>query len=343
MDLTRNTVEFSLDVPETAKPRVLLINTTGQKLVLEQTLALTHNGLPHISMEDLCRGDSECGYSHWVAVAELIALRYFEFDGFVVLDSPNNLVHTGTALSFMLMNLGRPIVFTGSIISATEVHTDLKRNLTLSLLLAASGKFNEVVIVFAEKMFRANRTTKISSISLQPFASPHFPFLAYMRGNKATIEAQRLLPAPKGRLQVQRHMDNTVGVVMMVPQFNGGILLDMVRDTKARAIILCGFGSGNFPIEGHGVYIAAKEARERDIVVVVCTQVRFGAVEIDSYEAGRQLIDAGVVSAGDMTVETTMIKLKYLLGLEKTADEIRSLIGESIRGEVTRRSRLSKL
>ena len=341
---TRNTVEFSLDVPETAKPKVLIINTTGTKIELEGTLALSHSsGLPIIAMEDLNRATTEAGSAHWVSVAELVALRYFEFEGFVVLDTPSNLVQTGTALSFMLMNLGRPVVFTGSIISASEVHTDLKRNLTLSILLAASGKFNEVVIVFAEKMFRANRTTKVSSVSLQPFASPHFPFLAFMRGNKATIEARRLLTSPKGRLQVQRHMDSAVLVVMMVPHFNGGLLLDMVQDTKAKAIILCGFGSGNFPLEGQGVFLAAKEARERGIVVVVCTQVRFGAVEIDSYEAGRQLLDAGVVSAQDMTVETTLIKMKHLLGLGKTADELRQLIGENLRGEVTRRSHHSKL
>lgn len=328
------------------KPKILIINTKfSNELRLDDADDANHHGLPDFTIINASSTrimnamDAEGGC--WDVLSQLIYNNYYDFTGFVVVHKTESIVHTATAMSFMLQNLGKPVIFTGCLISPSLVHSDFKRNLILSMYLASSGNVSEVTILFAEQMLRANRTTKISSVGMQPFDSPHIPPLASMIGKSIKLEKHRLRPAPKGRLVLCRNMSALVEVIILVPSIDRDVLLSLVANTAAKAIVLCGFGSGNFPIECGAVHAAATLARERGKTVVICTQVRYGAVNISSYEAGRQLIETGVMEAKDMTLECTVIKLKYLLGKNLPQATLRKLITADLRGEVTEESEAS--
>eukprot|EP00744_Colponema_vietnamica_P018985 GILI01026834.1.p1 GENE.GILI01026834.1~~GILI01026834.1.p1 ORF type:complete len:349 (-),score=18.32 GILI01026834.1:25-1050(-) len=322
------------------KPKILIINTKfSNDLKLDDADDAKHHALPDFTIINAPSAnlthamDAENGC--WDVLSQLIFNNYYNFTGFVVVHKTESVVHTATAMSFMLQNLGKPVIFTGCIISPAHVHSDFKRNLILSMYLASLGNLSEVTILFAEQMLRANRTTKISSNGLQPFVSPHMPPLASMIGKHIRLEKHRLRPAPKGRIVLCRHMSALVEVIILVPSIDKDVLLSLVENTNAQAIVLCGFGSGNFPIECGAVHAAAMLARQKNKTVVICTQVRYGAVNISSYEAGRQLIETGVVEARDMTIECTVMKLKYLLGKKLPLATLRKLIVADLRGEIT--------
>lgn len=323
-----------------SKPKILIINTKfSNDLRLADADDANHHGLPDFSIINAPSSkiepamDAEGGC--WDVLSRLIYSNYYNYTGFVIVSKTESIVHTATAMSFMLQNLGKPVIFTGCLIAPSLVHSDFKRNLILSMYLASSGNVSEVTILFAEQMLRANRTTKVSSVGMQPFDSPHIPPLASMIGKSIKLERHRLRPAPKGRLVLWRDMAAKVEVIILVPSIDRDVLLSLVANTAARGIVLCGFGSGNFPIECGAVHAAATLARQKGKIVVICTQVRFGAVNISSYEAGRQLIETGVIEARDMTVECTVVKLKYLLGKGLPLATTRKLITADLRGEIT--------
>ena len=319
-------------------PSVLIINEksvtyNSEKFSFEDLPAV---GLPKFEVLESAQFQSaDHGPEDWKRIALLIEERYHRHCGFVVYCGTDTLVYTASALSFMLQNLGKPVIFTGSLIAGNKSHSDLHRNLILSILFAASTVICEVCIVFAEKMFRANRCIKMSSFVLQPFESPHVPPLASMRANVVQLEEQDLLGAPSGRLSVYTDMYTKILTVKLTPGVSSEAMLRLVNGTKAKAIVVCAFGSGNVPIRGNVLVDFAHKARERNIVVAVCTQNRVGKVDIRAYEAGRQLESTGVVGTGDMTLETTIVKLKYLLGRGYAPDKIRELLVKPLVGEIS--------
>jgi L-asparaginase len=279
----------------------------------------------------------------WAELASLIEDQYDNYCGFVVQHGKDSMVYTATALSFMLENIGKPVIFTGSVIPGTFVQSDLQRNLVLSLQFAQNEALCDVCIVFGEKLFRANRTFKKSSMDLQPFASPNMPPLATLRGSRAVMEHRLLLKAPRGRLRVHLDMSALVLTIKVVPGMSVGTAVDVVASTKARAIVICGFGSGNVPVR-RGLFLTmVATAVRRGVCVVVCTQNRFGAVDLGDYDTARQLKAVGAIGSGDLTIEATIVKLKYLFGRGYNTDEVRSLLLTSLRGETSHGSQLSKI
>lgn len=336
-----------------AKSRILIINSGGRggrridenghmvKGFFQTTVAdmddLRKDGMPAFDIVDCKRlmHSADIGCREWQELAEIIESNYYKYNGFVVVHGTDTMVLSATALSFMLMNLGKPVIFTGSLIPAGMVHTDLKRNLILALIFAAGETLSEVGIVFADRLFRANRTVKVSSVLLQPYASPNFPPLAVMKGKKVQLDPTKLRPAPRGRLVVQREMCAKILTVKLVPGIRAETLLALVERSTAKAVVICAYGTGNCPIRSGAVREAAKLARQRGMIVAICSQVRYGNVELASYEAGRQLIETGVVGVEDMTIEATIIKLKYLLGLGLDRERVAELLVRDIRGEIT--------
>lgn len=342
-----------LEDVHSTKSRVLIINTGGRggrriddggnvvKGFFQTTVAslddLRKVGIPAFDIVD-CKSlhhSADIGSNEWRELADLVEAEYHRYNGFVVVHGTDTMVLTATALSFMLLNLGKPVIFTGSLIPADMVHTDLKRNLILALVFAAAETLSEVGIVFAERLFRANRTVKVSSVLLQPYASPNFPPLAVMKGKKVQLDPTKLRPAPRGRLVVQREMSAKILTVKLVPGITAETLLTLVNQCTAKAIVICAYGTGNCPIRSGAVREAAKLARRRGMIVAICSQVRYGNVDLASYEAGRQLIETGVVGVEDMTIEATIVKLKYLLGLGLDRERIGELLVRDLRGEIT--------
>uniref|UniRef100_A0A0A9Z605 asparaginase n=1 Tax=Lygus hesperus TaxID=30085 RepID=A0A0A9Z605_LYGHE len=208
---------------------------------------------------------------------------------------------TASAISFMLQNLGKPVIFTGSVIPGNRIYTDLKRNIILALTMAAYGQLCEVAILFNDRLFRANRTTRTNRSKLQPFASPHYPPLGSMIGNSLQLHNAFLRPQPHGALNVMPHMSAIILTLYLGPSLPPNVLHSALQHTSARAVILCCYGSGNGPSRDGYMTRALAIAQSRDLVVVICTQNNFGTVTLNEYATGQQLLKAGALSALDMT------------------------------------------
>ncbi|EPY36165.1 L-asparaginase [Angomonas deanei] len=273
------------------------------------------------------------GVEEWIVLAELIEKHYFDYDGFVVQNGSDGMVFTATALSFMLENLGKPVIFTGSLIPATRIYTDMKRNTILSLMLAACRQLSEVCILFDDKLYRANRTIKVSRASLRPYDSPHFPPLARMSGS-LKLWGPLLRPQPHGRLQVMRHMHTKILCLQIGPYVPIEVLVSCIQHSTARALIVACYGSGNAPSRDGFMKQIMDKAAEKKMLVVVTSQNQYGKVNLSTYELGRKMLQAGAISAAEMTPQTTYVKLKYLFGLGLSNAEVRAAMESDLRGEL---------
>lgn len=272
----------------------------------------------------------------WVKLARLIQQNYHRYCGFVVQSGSDNMVATASALSFMLENLGKPVVFTGSLIPVNKIYTDMKRNIILALFFASCGQLCEVCIQFDEKLLRANRAIKVARCDLMPYDSPNFPALAAMHGGSMALYKPLLRPHPLGKLRVMPSMSTKVLVINLGPgAVDPCTILTAIDHTKARGIVLLCYGSGNGPTRHDYMKRVIQRALDKDAVVAICTQNRYGSVNLAEYEAGRQLMEAGAISAGDMTHEATINKLKYLFGLGLSSKDVRRYFSLDLRGELT--------
>lgn len=285
-------------------------------------------------LEDL-KLSSDQTVEDWVYLARFIQQNYHKYRGFVVQNGTDNMVATATALSFMLENLGKPVVFTGSLIPGNHIYTDMKRNIILSLSFASCSQLCEVCILFDEKLHRANRSIKVTRSNLLPYDTPHFPPLATMQGGAMSIHRPLLRAHPHGKLCVMPDMSTQILVLQLGPGMMHEAVMQAVEFTTARGIVLYCFGSGNGPTRRDYMRSLLRRAQERDIVVVICTQNRYGSVNLSEYEAGRQLMEEGAISAGDMTHEATVAKLKYLFGLKLKSKEVRQYLLCDLRGEIS--------
>ncbi|ESL08244.1 asparaginase [Trypanosoma rangeli SC58] len=291
---------------------------------------------PHKVMElDVLKHSADQTHDDWVRLAVVIRDNYHKYRGFVIHNGTDTMVAVATALSFMLENLGKPVIFTGSCIPADRLYTDLKRNLIVALLFANCSQICEVCILFDERLFRANRTIKVSRARLAPFDSPHFPPLATMHGTMS-LHRPFLRPFPLGQFRIMDNMKSVVLCLKLGPSMRKRFLMKSVELTEARAILIIAFGGGNAPSLCGFMKKAVRRAVERDIAVCVCTQNLYGSVDLGTYAAGDQLLEAGAISASDMTIEASIMKLRYLIGLGLSTKDIKKYFSSvDLRGELT--------
>ena len=282
--------------------------------------------------------DSACmGPSNWVDIATDIEKNYLYYDGFVVVMGTDTMAYAASALSFMLENLGKTVIFTGSQIPFAEVYNDARRNLVVSLMMAVQDNiFPEVCICFNDTIFRANRTIKANSVGLAAFESPNFPAFAKM-GVRMNVRPELALPPPKGPFRVHKNFDSHVIVIKLVPGFDDECLLALAEHAKGlRAIILELYGAGNGPSGSkNSFYRALNIAKERGIICVAVSQCLKGGVTLSSYSMGVEMGKAGVLSGGDMTTAAVSTKLAYLLGRGASNQVVAELLGVNLRGEIT--------
>ncbi|CAE6971457.1 ansA [Symbiodinium sp. CCMP2592] len=273
---------------------------------------------------------SAMGPSDWTKIARTLERNYMKYHGFVVITGTDTMAYAGSALSFMLEDLAKPVVFTGSMIPLAEPYNDARRNLILSMQFAAAQQsFPEVMIFFNDRLLRANRATKYSADGLDAFGSPNFPPLAIV-GTSVRARTDLVVSNPRGYMKVHPVADAHVLVIRLVPGFDAGVLSMIVEGKQSlRALVLETYGTGNAP-----VLAAVAEARKRDLLVVVCSQCPQGCVEMNQYAAGAELAKQGVISAGDMTTEATVTKLTFLLSRYST-DQVAHRMGDDLRGEIT--------
>ncbi len=277
---------------------------------------------------------SNMGMHDWVRIARDIERCYDEFDAFVVLHGTDTMAYTASALSFMLANLAKTVIVTGSQIPVSQVRNDGVDNLLDALILAGHYDIPEVCLYFRSKLFRGNRTRKSDASGLSAFSSDNFPVLARV-GIDIEVFWERVL-APTGEpLSVRPITNANVAVLRLFPGFPMHVFENFLAP-PLQGVVLETFGTGNAPDNRPELLGALRRASERGVVVVNTTQCARGYVSTH-YAAGAALAEAGVVGGSDMTTEAALTKLAYLLSQELSPAEIRMQIQQDLRGELTSR------
>lgn len=269
----------------------------------------------------------------WNKIAQLIAENYDRCDGFVVLHGTDTMAYTASALSFMLENLAKPVVLTGSQIPLCEVRSDGRDNIITSVLIAASDRVHEVCLYFGGSLLRGNRATKYSADGLVAFVSPNYPPLAEA-GIEIRYRRSALLPKSGGRLKLQQLESVPIGVIKVFPgiQFS---LFESIMTEKLRGIVIETFGAGNIPGDGNALLPIIRRAFANGTVLTVCSQCPQGAVSLGAYETSNALKQAGAVSGLDITTEAAVAKLYYLFSCGYDKDAIKAMMEQDLRGEMT--------
>jgi len=275
------------------------------------------------------------GPEDWIKMATDIENNYLSYDGFVIIMGTDTMAYASSALSFMLENLAKTVVFTGSQIPFANVYTDARRNLVVSMIVAVSCECPEVLVCFNDKVMRANRTMKVDSSSLDAFQSPNFPPLANLTAQIRFVRDLALLP-PRGVFRAHKRLEANVVVIKLVPGFDDSSIKAMIEhSTSLKAIVLELYGTGNAPSRKGSLIATLKAAKDKGIVIVGLSQCLRGGMSFDTYAMGRELSAAGVISGGDMTTEACTTKLSYLCGHSNNPAVISRYVSMNIRGELS--------
>lgn len=275
----------------------------------------------------------------WIKLATIIEVNYGIYDGFVVLHGTDTMSYSASALSFMLENLGKPVIFTGSQLPIGVLRTDGKENLITAIEIAASRSNGiptvpEVCIYFDNKLMRGNRTTKISAEHFDAFNSPNYPPLAevglHIKFNTNLIN----YPDEKSKLRVSKLFDNNIAVLKLFPGLNPNFVKAVLRTVGLKALIIETFGSGNAPTYKWFID-ELKQFMENGGIILNITQCHGGSVEMGLYETSREMLKSGVLSGRDITSEASVTKIMHLLGRFSDREKIISSINESLAGEIT--------
>ncbi|MEM9103436.1 MAG: asparaginase [Pseudomonadota bacterium] len=282
---------------------------------------------------------------HWTQIAEDIRDHYNDYDGFVVIHGTDTMAYTASALSFMLENLAKPVILTGSQIPLRQLHSDARDNLVGALFLAAHHPIPEVCLYFHNKLYRGNRTKKVDSNGFSAFDSPNFLPLFELGADVMKLQktwSTEVLKQSNLNIQTITHSD--VATLSVFPGIQARFVEHFLHQ-PLKGLVLQTYGMGNAPIHNSELMMAFHSASQRGIIIVNCSQCLKGRVNMRGYEAGKILEDCGVISGHDMTVEAALTKLTYLLNKESTSKdeelnhcvkEIKELMQASLRGELTR-------
>ena len=273
---------------------------------------------------------SNVEFKHWQRMARDIVRYYESYDAFVVLHGTDTMGFTSSALSFMLENLSKTVVVTGSQIPLSCPRNDGLMNLLGALQVSSHYKIPEVVVYFSSLLLRGCRTSKVDANNLDGFASPNMRPLATV-GINYNINWAIIRQPQHGKLTLRDYFSNEVSIIRVFPGFYNENMIDTLKHVKG--LILQTFGAGNAP--EHPEFLAKiREASKNGVIIVNVTQCQKGEVEAH-YAAGSSLVEAGVISAGDMTPEAALVKLGWLIGSGHTAEKIRELFVQNLRGEIT--------
>lgn len=280
--------------------------------------------------------------SMWQSLATLIRDRYDEYDGFVVLHGTDTMAYSASALSFMLENLAKPVVFTGSQLPIGVPRTDGKENLISAVEIAAAKDslghplVPEVCIFFDSQLLRGNRSTKVSSEEFRAFRSPNYPALAEaginIKYNRRSILVPDSWTEP---LLVSTDLDTSVSILKVHPGITRQVVRNILLGPETRAVILETYGSGNAPSSQWFVDIV-REAAGMGKVLMNVTQCMSGTVNMDIYATGKALEKAGVVSGRDITTESALAKLFFLMGRSGDNEWVKARLGDNLKGEISK-------
>lgn len=280
--------------------------------------------------------------SLWVDLTTLIEEKYDEYDGFVILHGTDTMAYSASVLSYMLENLTKPVIFTGSQLPIGTPRTDGKENLISAVEIAAAkdeeghALVPEVCICFDNLLMRGNRTSKLNSDNFRAFRSENFPPLAEagisIRYNTHLIRKPSTWTA---RPLFHKLLDTRVAILKIHPGITPQVVRDIVCSKDTRAVIIETYGAGNAPSKAWFIDLITKAAEDGKILMNV-TQCLAGSVNMDIYATGKSLKEAGVTSGYDSTTESALGKLFYLLGRFDDNSKVAQLLALDLRGEISK-------
>lgn len=292
--------------------------------------------LDYISFEPTV-DSSNMGPSRWVELAGIIEDHYESFDGFVVLHGSDTMAYTASALSFMLENLNKPVIITGSQLPLGVNRTDGKENFITSVEIASHHEDEtplvpEVCIYFENELYRGNRTFKYNAENFDAFRSVNYPVLAevgvYIKYNRNAIRKPNFK-----KLKVHKNLDTSVAILKLFPGIGDDVVKATLSIPGLKAVVIETYGTGNTHTDESFIAII-KEAVDKGLFILNITQCKGGAVEHGKYQASLPLAEAGVISGFDMTLEAAVTKLMLLLGMGYSGNKLKKAIQSSIRGEL---------
>lgn len=331
--------------------RILIINTGGTissvktangyepapgyvESALAQVPMLKHQDMPEYIIKEYqpLLDSSNMTVNDWNRIANDIAYEYAHFDGFVVFHGTDTMAYTASALSFMLEHLSKPVIVTGSQIPLSEIRNDALDNIITSLLLCAHQPINEVCIYFNQHLLRGNRAQKISAQQFNAFDSPNYPHLASI-GINIELHHHLLLKTPSKPFHLQTITPQFIANFRLFPGFATDVLA-YILNQPLRGLILETYGAGNAQNNDPRFLKLLKDACDRGVIIINCTQCQEGRVEMSHYATGYTLKKAGLISGHDMTPEAAHCKLLYLLSKNLDIPQIKLLMETDCCGEL---------
>ena len=274
----------------------------------------------------------------WIELVGIIENNYKKFDGFVILHGSDTMSFTASALSFMLENLNKPVILTGSQLPIGIIRTDGKENLITAIEIAAAKQkeqpiIREVCIYFEYQLYRGNRTHKFNSENFQAFQSANYPILAEA-GVHIKYNYSALKKATDKKLRIHTDLNSDIAILKLFPGITPNVVKAILNIKNNRAVILESYGSGNCSTEKWFIE-ALQKSVENGIIILNVTQCNAGAVEQGKYETSAELTSAGVIGGNDITTEAAVAKLMFLLGSYNDVKKIKRALTINLQGEIT--------